>query len=118
MTGSHEPQPSLELLRQAVGEVQLGERGTLVQFSSVFCAPCRAMRLLLHDIAEVVPGLAHFEVDADRNPDLAFEWQIAATPTVVILGPAGTELGRASGVTTRAQILATLAGVLPSAEGR
>ena len=49
-----------------VGET-LGERATLLQFSSAFCAPCRATRRVLADVAEVVPGVAHVEVDAEHH---------------------------------------------------
>src|SRR5680860_1449105 len=43
---------------------ELGERVTLLQFSSAFCAPCRATRRVLSDVAGVVPGVVHIEVDA------------------------------------------------------
>ena len=32
-----------------------GERGTLLQFSSAFCAPCRATRRLLADVGRIGP---------------------------------------------------------------
>ena len=35
-----------------------GERATLLQFSSAFCAPCRATRRVLGEVAELVPGVA------------------------------------------------------------
>ncbi|PZO70117.1 MAG: hypothetical protein DI640_15085, partial [Sphingomonas taxi] len=37
----------------------LGERATLVQFSSAFCQPCRATRRVLDEVAGTVPGVAH-----------------------------------------------------------
>ena len=43
----------------------LGERATLVHFSSAFCRPCVAVRHVLHDVAERVPGVAAVEVDAE-----------------------------------------------------
>ena len=51
-------------------EAELGSRATLLQFSSAFCAPCRATRRVLAEIAEVVPGVAHVEVDLShaRSP--------------------------------------------------
>src|SRR4051794_23050347 len=89
-----------------------GERGTLLQFSSAFCAPCRATRRLLADAAESVPGVRHLEVDvADSDAALALvrRLDIRRTPTTVVLGPAGREVGRASGVPRREQVLAALA---------
>ena len=38
-------------LPDAMPEVALGERATLVQFSSAFCAPCRTTRVVLADVA-------------------------------------------------------------------
>jgi hypothetical protein len=42
----------------------LGERATLVQFSTAFCQPCRATRRVLDEVSGLVPGVAHVEVDA------------------------------------------------------
>src|SRR5690606_16285021 len=35
---------------------ELGERATLVHFSTAFCQPCRATRRVLADVAAMVPG--------------------------------------------------------------
>ena len=42
----------------------LGERATLVQFSSAFCQPCRATRHVLGEVSKMVPGVVHVEIDA------------------------------------------------------
>ena len=55
-------------LLSALG-VELGERATLVQFSTAFCQPCRATRRILGDVAEAVPGVVHVEVDAESHLD-------------------------------------------------
>src|SRR5690242_8406284 len=39
-----------------------GERASLLQFSSAFCAPCRTTRRVLASVADAVPGVAHVEV--------------------------------------------------------
>jgi len=44
------------LLPSDIG-TELGERATLVQFSTAFCSPCRATRVLLNDIAAKVDGV-------------------------------------------------------------
>ncbi len=46
----------------------LGERATLLQFSSAFCAPCRTTRVVLADVAAGQPGVVHVEVDAETVP--------------------------------------------------
>ncbi|HEX4657152.1 MAG TPA: thioredoxin, partial [Streptosporangiaceae bacterium] len=39
----------------------LGQRATLVQFSTAFCAPCRATRRILAEVAGMTDGVAHVE---------------------------------------------------------
>ena len=87
---------------------QLGERATLVQFSSAFCAPCRTTRQVLSSVASSVPGVAHVEIDAEHHLDLVRELGILRTPTTLILGPDGAERLRASGVPKRDQVLQAL----------
>ncbi len=72
-----------------VGET-LGERATLLQFSSAFCAPCRATRRILADVAEVVPGVAHVEVDAEHHLEAVRRLGVLRTPTTIVLAADGT----------------------------
>lgn len=85
-----------------------GERATLLQFSSAFCAPCRATRRVLAEVADVVPGVAHVEVDAEEHLDLTRRLGILRTPTTLVLDAAGREVSRASGAPTKQQVLAGL----------
>jgi thiol-disulfide isomerase/thioredoxin len=89
-----------------------GERATLLQFSSAFCAPCRATRRVLGEVADLVPGVRHVEVDAEHHLDLVRRLGIARTPTTLILDARGREVSRASGAPTRDAVLATLADAL------
>ena len=86
----------------------LGERATLLQFSSAFCAPCRSTRRILTDVAAAHPDVAHIEVDAEQHLDVVRRLDILRTPTTIVLDPQGRELGRASGAPTKAQVLASL----------
>ncbi len=90
----------------------LGTRATLLQFSSAFCAPCRATRRVLEEVAATVPGVAHIEVDAEHHLDLVRRANVLRTPTTLILDPAGRELSRASGAPKKDEVFATLARVL------
>ena len=87
----------------------LGERATLVQFSSAFCAPCRTTRVLLAKVAEDVDGVAHYDLDAEAHLDLVRELGILRTPTTIVLDPSGRETARAGGVPRREQVLAAVA---------
>ena len=86
----------------------LGERATLVQFSSAFCAPCRATRQVLGSIADAVPGVLHVEVDAEGNLDLVRRLDVRRTPTTLVLNAEGREIRRAAGVPRNDEVLAVL----------
>src|SRR3954471_14329109 len=49
---------------------QLGPRATLIQFTTAFCAPCRATRRILDEIVGMVDGVTYVDVDAEANLDL------------------------------------------------
>ncbi|MEU6992222.1 thioredoxin family protein [Streptomyces sp. NPDC046465] len=90
-----------------IGEL-LGERATLVQFSSAFCQPCRATRRVLADVAALVPGVSHVEIDAEARLDLVRELRVVKTPTVLVLDAAGREVRRAAGQPRKAEVIAAL----------
>jgi thiol-disulfide isomerase/thioredoxin len=90
----------------------LGERATLVQFSTVFCAPCRSTRVLLDEVAAMLPGVAHVEVDAESNLGLVRRLDVRRTPTVLVLDGAGRIRTRASGAPRRADVIAALGDFL------
>nr|WP_186318958.1 thioredoxin family protein [Streptomyces sp. SAJ15] len=87
---------------------ELGERATLVQFSSAFCQPCRATRRTLADVAGMVPGVAHVEVDAEARLELVRGLDIQRTPTVLVLDAAGRIVRRAAGQPRKADVIAAL----------
>jgi thiol-disulfide isomerase/thioredoxin len=100
--------PAPRLTEADLGQ-PLGARATLLQFSSAFCAPCRATRQLLADVAGRSDGVAHVEVDVAAHMDLARQLDIRRTPTVLVLGPQGQVTRRASGLPRRADVAAALA---------
>ncbi|MEU6470933.1 thioredoxin family protein [Streptomyces massasporeus] len=87
---------------------ELGERATLVQFSSAFCAPCRATRRVLGEVAAVVPGVTHVEIDAEAHLDLVRRLDILKTPTVLVLDADGRVVRRATGQPRKADVIAAL----------
>lgn len=97
-----------DAVRAAVPQAELGERATLLQFSSAFCAPCRATRRTLAEVAEIVPGVAHVEVDAEHHLELVRTLGILRTPTTLVLDAAGQEVTRAAGAPRKEQVLAAL----------
>jgi thiol-disulfide isomerase/thioredoxin len=89
----------------------LGTRATLVQFSTAFCAPCRATRRILTEVAAMTDGVAHIEIDAESHLDLVRRLDIRRTPTVLVLGPDGRIAKRASGQPRKADVIAAVGEV-------
>ncbi|MEZ7003725.1 TlpA family protein disulfide reductase [Streptomyces sp. AD55] len=90
----------------------LGARATLVQFSSAFCAPCRATRRVLADVAAMVPGVGHVEIDAESRLELVRAWGVERTPTVLVLDAGGRVVRRAAGLPRKADVIAALGDAL------
>ena len=86
----------------------LGSRATLVQFSSAFCAPCRATRRILADVAGMIDGVQHVEIDAESRLDLVRRLDVMRTPTTLVLGPDGHVTHRASGQPSKNDVIAAL----------
>jgi thiol-disulfide isomerase/thioredoxin len=86
----------------------LGRRATLVQFSSTFCAPCRATRRVLEHLVATDDGVAHVELDVADRAELGEALGIDVTPTVLVLDPDGVVVRRASGAPSLAQARAAV----------
>jgi len=91
----------------------LGRQATLVQFSTAFCAPCRPTRQILAQVADMVDGVTHVEIDAASRLDLARRLRINSTPTVLVLDPDGAIIRRAVGLPRKADVIAALGAVVP-----
>lgn len=93
----------------AVTEAEIGanfgSRLTLLQFSSAFCTPCRATRVLLSDITAGLHDVKHVDIDAESHLELVRKLDIRTTPTTLILDSKGVEIGRAVGAPKREQVV-------------
>jgi thiol-disulfide isomerase/thioredoxin len=95
----------------------LGRQATLVQFSTAFCAPCRPTRQILAQVADMVDGVTHVEIDAAARMDLVQRLRINSTPTVLVLDHDGAIVKRATGLPRKADVIAAL-GPVVQAEDR
>ncbi|SDT73105.1 Thiol-disulfide isomerase or thioredoxin [Jiangella sp. DSM 45060] len=86
----------------------LGERATLVQFSTAFCQPCRAARATLSHVAADTEGVVHVEIDAEHHLDLVRRLNILRTPTTLVLDGSGRIVRRATGAPRLAEVRAAL----------
>ncbi|MGW1727433.1 thioredoxin family protein [Streptomyces sp. NPDC002306] len=98
---------TLQLSSGELGQ-PLGERATLVQFSTALCATCPGTRRLLADVAAGTPGVRHVEIDAEARLDLVRRVDVLRTPTVLVLDPVGRVVRRASGAPTRADVVSAV----------
>jgi thiol-disulfide isomerase/thioredoxin len=102
-----EATPGQRLTSELLGQ-PLGERATFVQFSSSFCAPCRATRRILADVAGMTEGVAHIEIDAESRLDLVRSLNVLRTPTVLVTDAEGRIVKRASGQPRKPDVIAAL----------
>ncbi len=99
--------PSNRLSADVLGE-SLGSRATMVQFSSAFCAPCRATHALLSQMVLAMEDVKHIHIDAESHLELVRQLDIRSTPTTLFLNGDGVEVGRAAGTPKREQVLTAL----------
>lgn len=111
--------PLSSQLLAALG-VEPGTVVTLVQFSSAFCAPCRATRQVLGEVTRLLDGVRHVEVDAESHLSAVRALDIRRTPTVLVIDGAGRVVRRAAGVPAKAQVIAAVAPLLtvPTPQGQ
>ena len=102
--------PGHRLTPETLGEA-LGSRATMVQFSSAFCAPCRATHSLLSQMVLTMDDVKHIQVDAESHLELVRELDIRSTPTTLFINKDGVEVGRAAGTPKREQVLAALSNI-------
>jgi len=63
----------------------------------------------------MVDGVAHIDIDATDRMDLVRRLRINSTPTILVLGPDGAIVKRASGLPRKADVIAALGAVIEPA---
>jgi thiol-disulfide isomerase/thioredoxin len=111
-TGLASARAGTDVLTEADLGRSLGARATLVQFSTAFCAPCRPTRQILAQVAGMVDGVTHVEIDAAARMDLVQRLRINSTPTVLVLDRDGAIVKRATGLPRKADVIAALGTVI------
>ncbi|WP_344757095.1 thioredoxin family protein [Gryllotalpicola koreensis] len=93
-------------------DAPFGERATLLQFSTEFCAYCPATRRVLGGLADHNDGVEHVDVDLTNSPELAQRFRVLQTPTTLLLDGRGAVRARIGGAPKRAELEASLADIL------
>jgi thiol-disulfide isomerase/thioredoxin len=92
-----------------------GAAVTLLQFSSAFCAPCRATSVTCAQVTARHHGVRHVEIDAESSLDAVRALGVWRTPTVFVVDTGGRIVTRISGAPTRDQVVEAVAPLLPEA---
>jgi thiol-disulfide isomerase/thioredoxin len=105
-----------EVMTAVMLGAELGSGVTLVQFSTAFCQPCRATRRILDEVAHMVDGVVHVEIDAEAHLDLVRQLDIRRTPTVLILDAGGVIHKRATGAPRKVDVIAAIGELIGPAK--
>lgn len=81
----------------------LSSKCALVDFSAAWCGPCNMIGPIVEQLSEEKSDVEFFNVDVDKNPDLAMEYRIQSIPALVLFKD-GKEADRSIGVIPKDKI--------------
>ena len=77
----------------------------LVDFSAVWCQPCKMLDPIVKQLAEEWQGQVKVvKLDVDDNPDLAIQYQVMGVPTLILFKD-GRPAERVSGFQPKERLL-------------
>jgi thiol-disulfide isomerase/thioredoxin len=85
---------------------------TVLHFSADWCGPCAAVRRVVDEVCEQLPGVAHVEIDMDANPEAARRLSVMSLPTTIVFGADGRPRHRITGVPRAADLRSALEPLL------
>jgi thiol-disulfide isomerase/thioredoxin len=91
--------------------IELGSRVTIIQFSSAFCSPCKATAQIISTLIRDMDDVKFVQIKSEENLKLVEKFDIKSTPTVIFFNSHAMEVGRAVGIPTNQQVLASIAAV-------
>ncbi|MBL8725378.1 MAG: thioredoxin family protein [Planctomycetes bacterium] len=96
----------------ALATAKQGQQRVLVDFATTWCGPCKAMDELVYTAEAVVAAAKNVvcvKLDGDQERELVKRFGIAGYPTMLLLGPDGSEVRRLVGYQGVAAMVAFLA---------
>ena len=80
----------------------------LVDFTAVWCGPCKMLEPIVAQLAEELEGkLKIVKLDVDENGDLAIEYQVMGVPTLILFS-GGQAVERLTGYQPKQRILSRI----------
>lgn len=64
---------------------ETGKGCAVVDFSAVWCGPCKMLAPVLEEVSEEMRDVNFYNVDVDENQDLAAEYGIMNIPAILVL---------------------------------
>jgi thioredoxin 1 len=94
-------------------EVVKSDKPVLVDFSAVWCGPCRQLAPIIDRVADQFAGRVKVgKVDVDDNQDLAIKYQVMNIPRVLIFKGGDQPVRQMVGLQSERDIVNALNGVL------
>jgi thioredoxin 1 len=89
-------------------EVLQAETPVVVDFSAVWCGPCKMLEPVVKELASDWTGQVKFvKVDVDHNPSIAMNYQVMGVPTLMLF-KGGEVQERLSGYMPKNKIVSKL----------
>jgi len=90
----------------------------LVDFTAVWCGPCKMLEPILKDLADQWAGQVRIlKVDVDQNPELAMQYNVMGVPTLMLF-QGGKVVARLSGYQPKDRLIKVLQPHLPAPPNR
>lgn len=88
-------------------KVLKSEKTVLIDFFANWCGPCQMLKPVIEQIASEYPQYQVYEVDTDKEPELAQAFQVMSIPTLVVMKD-GQIKNKAMGIQSKPEILSML----------
>lgn len=75
----------------------------VIKFSSVGCAPCRALKPTFDQVRSLIADVMYEEIDVDNDPSATIKYNVRSIPTIII-EKNGQEVHRTKGNMTAAAL--------------
>ena len=93
-------------------EVLEAGRPVLVDFSAIWCGPCKMLDPIVEQLAQEWGGKVKVVmIDVDDNPDIAIQYQVMGVPTLMLF-VGGQPSQRITGYQPKDRILAKLGSLV------